>query len=74
MRFVLAYRFRVGREAHVRTLVTERLSPNPLATFQIGGPVPAPSDAALADLRAALAMARELDVMLHLHLGVALLL
>jgi 5-methylthioadenosine/S-adenosylhomocysteine deaminase len=67
MRFVLAYRFRVGREAHVRTMVAERLRPNPLATFQIGGPVPAPSDAALADLRAALAMARELGVMLNLH-------
>ena len=67
MRFVLAYRFRVGREAHVRDLVQNRITPNPLATFQIGGPVPAPSDAALADLRAALAMARELCVMLNLH-------
>jgi 5-methylthioadenosine/S-adenosylhomocysteine deaminase len=67
MRFVLAYRFRVGREAHVRTMVAERIRPNPLATFQIGGPVPAPAGPALADLRASLAMARELGVMLHLH-------
>jgi 5-methylthioadenosine/S-adenosylhomocysteine deaminase len=67
MRFVLAYRFRVGREAHVRAIVTERITPNSLANFQVGGPVPAPSGAALTDLQAALALARELGVRLNLH-------
>ena len=67
MRFVLAYRFRVGREAHVRSIVTDRITPNPLANFQVGGPVPAPSGAALTDLQASLVLARELGVRLNLH-------
>jgi 5-methylthioadenosine/S-adenosylhomocysteine deaminase len=67
MRFVLAYRFRVGREAHVRDMVQNRINTNPLANVHIGGPVPAPSGAAIADLRASLAMARELGVMLNIH-------
>jgi 5-methylthioadenosine/S-adenosylhomocysteine deaminase len=67
MRFVLAYRFRVGREAHVRSLFHDRIATNPLAGLQIGGPVATSAPATLADLNASIALARELGVMLHLH-------
>jgi 5-methylthioadenosine/S-adenosylhomocysteine deaminase len=67
MRFFLAYRFRVGREAHVRSIFHDRIEPNPLAGLQIGGPVATSAPANLADLNASIAMARELVVMLHLH-------
>ena len=67
MRFVLAYRFRVGREAHVRTWSPSASSPNPVAYLPDRRPGPRARGAALADLRASLAMARELGVMLNLH-------
>jgi 5-methylthioadenosine/S-adenosylhomocysteine deaminase len=67
-RFVLAYRFRVGREQHVRDIYTNRILPNPLANFEVGGPVPSRSPAALADLTAAITIARELTTKVNIHI------
>jgi len=67
MRFFLAYRFRIGREAHVRSIFHDRIETNPVAGLQIGGPLATSDPANLADLNASIVMARELGVMLHLH-------